>query len=160
MENSKPSTSHEFSNMEEDTSSMNNELMNNTKYIPSSSKSEITDVKVCKSCDKSFDECKILKHITHASCGEKYTKEEINMLRKLAKERSTRKKLEHFTQITNFANQSELIAANIDIHQQGDGGAVQPACQAERWNFRLHREVRLLGGRRPTPSRYTRMRLQ
>ena len=57
--------------MEEDTSSMNNELMDNTKYTPSSSKSEITDFKVCKSCDKSFDECKILKHITHASCGGK-----------------------------------------------------------------------------------------
>ena len=97
--------------MEEDTSSMNNDLMNNTKYIPSSSKSEITDVKVCKSCDKSFDECKILKHITHASCGEKYTKEEINMLRKLAKERSTRKKLEQRHKKRKMKLESDILAS-------------------------------------------------
>ena len=33
---------------------------------------------------------------------------------------ANKEKLEHFTQITNFANQSELIAANKDIHQQGE----------------------------------------
>ena len=67
--------------------------MENTKNIASSSKSESSD-KVCKSCKKVFDECRILKHITHGSCEDDYTNEEIEMLRKLADERRIRKKIE------------------------------------------------------------------
>ena len=37
-------------------------------------------IKVCKSCRKFFNESRILKHITHSSCENDYTKEEIDML--------------------------------------------------------------------------------
>ena len=50
--------------------------------------------KVCKSCSKSFDESRILKHIIHSSCKNDYTKEEIDSLRNLADERRKRKRNE------------------------------------------------------------------
>ena len=50
--------------------------------------------KVCKSCSKSFDESRILKHIIHSSCKNDYTKEEIDILRNLADERRKRKRNE------------------------------------------------------------------
>ena len=64
MDNSKPSTSNEGSSRIEEKS------------------------KVCMSCGKIFHESRILKHITHGSCENDYTKEEIDMLRKLAYERT------------------------------------------------------------------------
>ena len=51
-------------------------------------------IKVCKSCQKFFNESRILKHITHSSCENDYTKEEIDKLRKLADERRKRRNIQ------------------------------------------------------------------
>jgi len=67
--------------------------MDNKKGIPSSSKVVNTD-EVCKSCNKTFDKTRILKHIIHGSCVDNYTNEEIDLLRELADERRKRKKIE------------------------------------------------------------------
>ena len=87
MDNSKPSTSNEGT-------------------------SEIKEkTKVCKSCSKNFDESRILKHITHGSCEDNYTKEELEMLRKLADERRIRKSIENRHKNRKKKLESDLLVA-------------------------------------------------
>ena len=70
--------------------------MNNSKpSFSNEGSSKIEEkTKVCKSCGKIFNESRILKHITHGSCENDYTKEEIDSFRKLAYERTKRRKIE------------------------------------------------------------------
>ena len=68
--------------------------MDNTQSIASSSKVEKNTDEVCKSCNKIFDESRILKHIIHGSCVDNYTNEEIDLFRELSDERQKRKKIE------------------------------------------------------------------
>ena len=63
------------------------------KSKPSTSSKQNVE-KTCKSCKKIFDESRILKHITHGSCEENYTNEEMDTLRNLSYERRKRRNIE------------------------------------------------------------------